>query len=746
MREKDTQELDSLVRKARGGDMDAFGAVVGRFQDMAVGYAYSILGDFGMAEDAAQEAFVQAYRSLAALRSPEAFAGWFRKVVRSNCLNLRRNKRLPSLSLDHASDVASGDPSPAQRAQAREMGEKVLAAVRALPEKEREATTLFYIDGYSLREVAEFLEVPVPTVKNRLHSSRKRLKERMTTMMATGLKTSRPGKRFAKDVARRIRQVRVVVNDPGIGAVLLENSQGHALAITMFGRDARVLDSWISGCRAENAPDVYAALVRALELFGYPVKEVVLHGLPTDPHKDPPPPRASVYLEGAKASTPIQCSRSRGVDLALRAKAPIYVDQALASQALLRGKNGKPMSLRTAWREIRRPGSDLSIVQVRFKSVRGILRAIEKDPENKDARHALGDLSWGSDTHIDKPASGIAALEDWARRKAGTPREGLAVGLLGAVYLQCEGIVRYQKERVKGGLSTEEQAKSLPSVARFPEVGQALGEAIPLLEKAHRLRPKDRRVAFDLWTALKLAGRDDEAGALEKKEHLTEEGFLALLRKLWTAPRFLSTVHVNAVPDNLLVAQIGASIDLRVRASFAKWSKYLHKGSQLYLRPPGFKVPKLGRRRKQQLEEEMGRGPLVAVEGGMRIRPNSKKAHWDSIERILLTLEGGLRVRLTLDPMGAYLIMCVFLMRGMGFPFAAQMAAETLAGVGIRVQAAVLLKRQRGGIEGALVLSKGPRRETIPMAGAVAMAIALASKSPVLIAKSLARALPRHVE
>jgi len=72
-------ELDLLIIRAQAGDLDAFGTLVQRFQDMAVGYAYSILGDFHLAQDAAQEAFIEAYRNLGrvygALVFPPGFAG-----------------------------------------------------------------------------------------------------------------------------------------------------------------------------------------------------------------------------------------------------------------------------------------------------------------------------------------------------------------------------------------------------------------------------------------------------------------------------------------------------------------------------------------------------------------------------------------------------------------------------------------------------------------------------------------------
>ena len=69
------EELGSLINRAQAGDLDAYGAIVQRFQDMAVGYAYSILGDFHLAEDAAQEAFIEAYPILSRVYGPRCFSG-----------------------------------------------------------------------------------------------------------------------------------------------------------------------------------------------------------------------------------------------------------------------------------------------------------------------------------------------------------------------------------------------------------------------------------------------------------------------------------------------------------------------------------------------------------------------------------------------------------------------------------------------------------------------------------------------
>jgi len=202
------EEIESLVRKAKAPDTNmaqkhqAFGELVKRFQDMAYGCAYAILGDFQLAEDAAQEAFINAYRNLAQLRDARAFAGWLKRIVLTQCTRMTRRKSLSTAPLEAALDVPSPEKNPAEVAIKNELKEKVLAAVQALPEKQRMVTMLFYIDGYSQKEIADFLEVPAKTVKSRLHASRKRLKERMTEMVRDNLQEKRPSKdeRFANTV------------------------------------------------------------------------------------------------------------------------------------------------------------------------------------------------------------------------------------------------------------------------------------------------------------------------------------------------------------------------------------------------------------------------------------------------------------------------------------------------------------------------------------------------------------------
>ncbi len=195
--------MKELVTRAQRGDLDAFGQIVNRFQDMAVGYAYSILGDFHLAEDAAQEAFIGCFTELRQLREPDAFPSWFRRIVFTQCSRLTRGKRVPIVSLEAAEQIADAH-DPLETIERKQLSDRVLDAVHGLPDDERAVMTLFCINGYSQAEVGAFLDMPVSTIKNRLHSARTKLREGMMEMVEETLRGSAPGDEFAAKIKGRI--------------------------------------------------------------------------------------------------------------------------------------------------------------------------------------------------------------------------------------------------------------------------------------------------------------------------------------------------------------------------------------------------------------------------------------------------------------------------------------------------------------------------------------------------------------
>ena len=173
------EELAQVVERARQGDNRAFEALVRRFQDMAVGYAFSLLGNWHEAEDAAQDAFVSAYCSIIQLRDAAAFPGWFRRIVYTQAQRRLRVKTPVWVSLKRASGVAVAGPAPPIEAGA---DAALWALVDNLPEAQRSVLLLYYMRDFSQKEIAAFLEIPLGTVKTRLHHARKRIKKGMTPL------------------------------------------------------------------------------------------------------------------------------------------------------------------------------------------------------------------------------------------------------------------------------------------------------------------------------------------------------------------------------------------------------------------------------------------------------------------------------------------------------------------------------------------------------------------------------------
>lgn len=196
-----------VVSQVQRGESERFSELVTSFQDMAVGYAYSILGDIHLAEDAAQEAFFDAYRHLSDLREPLAFPSWLRRIVFKHCDRRTRRATPKVLSFEEVPDPSSPSPSPEDAAARNEMRDRLVDALGLLPEKQRAVLVLHYMSGHSLAELSAFLNVPAGTVKKRLHDGREKLREILTDEMADGLRRRRPSRdaSFAEGVVEILR-------------------------------------------------------------------------------------------------------------------------------------------------------------------------------------------------------------------------------------------------------------------------------------------------------------------------------------------------------------------------------------------------------------------------------------------------------------------------------------------------------------------------------------------------------------
>lgn len=175
----DTQ-LQALVAAAQDGDASAFGQIVARFQSMAVALSYAMLGDAHLAQDAAQDAFVDAYLTLKSLREPRAFPGWFRRIVLKHAdRQLRCGGR--EWPLDGPLELSDGY-EPSESLESLYVQQRVRDALVGLPERQQMLVNLFYLDGYSQQEIVDTLDLPLASVKKGLFLARKRLREEMQDM------------------------------------------------------------------------------------------------------------------------------------------------------------------------------------------------------------------------------------------------------------------------------------------------------------------------------------------------------------------------------------------------------------------------------------------------------------------------------------------------------------------------------------------------------------------------------------
>ncbi|GJM41416.1 MAG: hypothetical protein DHS20C20_16980 [Ardenticatenaceae bacterium] len=182
-------ELAQLVQSARNGRANkevrqqAFAELVSQFYETAFRWAYSRLHDADVAQDATQEAFVVAYQKLHQLKEPEAFAGWFKQIVLSQTYRLLRDTRPLAHAINLSQEIVALEPGPVALVENDELKARVMTAVQALPEKEQVVTQMFYLNGYSQKEIARLLELPLTTVKKRLQYARQNLRGILVSMM-----------------------------------------------------------------------------------------------------------------------------------------------------------------------------------------------------------------------------------------------------------------------------------------------------------------------------------------------------------------------------------------------------------------------------------------------------------------------------------------------------------------------------------------------------------------------------------
>lgn len=188
-----TTDDGQLIVRAIDGDAGAFTEIVRRHRDMVYGYCYHRTGSFEDARDLAQDTFVRAYTSLRQLRDHTKLAAWLRRIAADLCTRWHERRR------EVASELPD-QPEPEHRSAASECVGEALAN---LPEKERLAVVLHYVNGYSYGDIAGFLEVTKAAVRGRLHRGRELFKAEVLKMTRDAFDENRLDEKFVVEAVRR---------------------------------------------------------------------------------------------------------------------------------------------------------------------------------------------------------------------------------------------------------------------------------------------------------------------------------------------------------------------------------------------------------------------------------------------------------------------------------------------------------------------------------------------------------------
>ncbi len=168
-------ELD-LVTRAVAGDERAFAELVTRYQTAVYNLAYRMLGDSAEAEDAAQEVFLRMYRRLGTYDANHRFSTWVLSIASHYCIDLLRRKRPWLVPLENIQNwMRARGRGPEALALAREQQDTVRGYLAKLPEHYRLVLLLRYWHDLGYEEIAQVVDLPVSTIKARLHRARNAL-------------------------------------------------------------------------------------------------------------------------------------------------------------------------------------------------------------------------------------------------------------------------------------------------------------------------------------------------------------------------------------------------------------------------------------------------------------------------------------------------------------------------------------------------------------------------------------------
>ena len=204
------QNDEPLVQSALKGDKDAFSTLVKKYQGMVYGLCFHYIGNFADAQEMAQEAFLKAYLKLSQLEQPAKFANWLRAIAANLCKNFLSRSQphcsLAELPSEELGKSLQYEINPTEQLEHQELRDAVHRILNILPEEQRLVLTLYHLDELPYSVIANFLDVPVGTVRSRLHRAKRQFRKEMIRMVQNQFEQAKLPDEFVEQVEKMRRQ------------------------------------------------------------------------------------------------------------------------------------------------------------------------------------------------------------------------------------------------------------------------------------------------------------------------------------------------------------------------------------------------------------------------------------------------------------------------------------------------------------------------------------------------------------
>ena len=183
-----TQNDQQLIQATLGGNREAFGQLIRKYQDRLFNGMVQLVRNEFEAEDVVQEAFILAFTKLSSFQGNSAFFTWLYRISYNVAITRMRRKKTSTVSLTGPENqtqlqLPSDDPGPDAGIQKREQAAQLMDALGRLSEEHRAILVLREMEGMDYEAISEILDLPIGTVRSRLHRARSQLKHQLELLI-----------------------------------------------------------------------------------------------------------------------------------------------------------------------------------------------------------------------------------------------------------------------------------------------------------------------------------------------------------------------------------------------------------------------------------------------------------------------------------------------------------------------------------------------------------------------------------